>query len=414
MFLTVLIAATACLVALPKAGAYAEESAATPMEITAATTPTEILKDFVTKCPDRTSGSEGEKAAAEYIAAQLSAMGYAVNTQEFNYRNSYTDALDYSRNVVAVKNAGAGKRVIIGAHYDNLTSLRITEEAEAIGGDGTCDNGSGVATLLAAAYALKDVALDYELVFVAFGAEQLGLYGSRNYTKLMTDGEKENTLLMINYSSVGVGDYLYMYCDELKTAHGEYFEKVAAEEKYDVLSAPSNRNVALLAGFYEDYDRTPYQHVGLTGDNSVFLNEGINTVSFFGYNWTYRKDLGGRESAEHPNLVGTPEDMLQNYLDYYGETGEQKMQTAVKLTVSALTNEGFVAAMDDANANKVDYSVISNGTLSTAIYALVLAALIVFAVFYYKKLEKIQQNSQKKTEIFEEVPKEEEKVFEDF
>ena len=103
-----------------------------------------------------------------------------------------------SRNVVAEMKGDGDELVIVGAHYD------VVPETEA----GANDNTSGVAVLLSLAEALAGRALPYTLRFVAFGSEEIGLYGSRHYVASLDGTELVRITAMLNFDSVGSGPHL--------------------------------------------------------------------------------------------------------------------------------------------------------------------------------------------------------------
>ncbi len=100
-----------------------------------------------------------------------------------------------SRNVVAeIKGIGDGL-VIVGGHYDIVPATRA----------GANDNTSGVAVVLSLAEALAGRSLPFSLRFIAFGAEELGLHGSRHYVASLTEAERARTKVMMNFDVVGSG-----------------------------------------------------------------------------------------------------------------------------------------------------------------------------------------------------------------
>ena len=100
------------------------------------------------------------------------------------------------QNVVASATSGTGrKKVVIGAHYDSVTA-----------GPGANDNASGVATILQLAREMRDQSLPFDLVFVAFGDEEIGLVGSKNYVQSLSAQERTQIVAMLNFDMVGVGD----------------------------------------------------------------------------------------------------------------------------------------------------------------------------------------------------------------
>ncbi len=146
----------------------------------------------------RPMGSEAEQRAAEYVAAALDDWGYTVEIQTFETNSSGVAGAVTSRNVIATR-PGDGAPVVVGAHLDSVDS-----------GTGAGDNASGVAVMLAVAEALRDVELVHPVVFVAFGAEEVGLVGSDVYVEQLGE-EAGDILAMLNIDSVGVGTTLYVY-----------------------------------------------------------------------------------------------------------------------------------------------------------------------------------------------------------
>ncbi|MGE5542920.1 MAG: M20/M25/M40 family metallo-hydrolase [Bacillota bacterium] len=104
-----------------------------------------------------------------------------------------------SHNVIASKQPsrgkGTGKTVLIGGHLDSVAA-----------GPGANDNASGVAVILEAARVLKDYDLASEVRFLAFGAEELSLLGSKHYASTLTAEDVSNIIGMFNLDMVGIGD----------------------------------------------------------------------------------------------------------------------------------------------------------------------------------------------------------------
>ena len=115
---------------------------------------------------------------------------------------SVTSVAARSRNVIArLPSGGAGAAdgggatVIIGAHYDTVEDTQ-----------GANDNASGVSALMAVAARVRDGAYPFEIRFILFGAEEIGLFGSRHYAQEMSAGEIADTVAMLNLDVVGSGD----------------------------------------------------------------------------------------------------------------------------------------------------------------------------------------------------------------
>ncbi len=110
-------------------------------------------------------------------------------------------------NIAAMINNGAKKNVILGAHFDHLgygedgnSAYKGTAKQIHNGAD---DNASGTAALLALA---EDIKLrgnrNYNYIFVAFGAQELGMQGSRQFTVQNPDAVS-HTNYMINMDMLG-------------------------------------------------------------------------------------------------------------------------------------------------------------------------------------------------------------------
>lgn len=103
-----------------------------------------------------------------------------------------------SQNVVAVHaGAPAGRPIIVvGGHFDSVPA-----------GPGANDNASGTAVMLEMARVLAREQR-VELRFIAFGAEELGLLGSRAYATQLSEEERKRTIAMINLDMLAVGSPL--------------------------------------------------------------------------------------------------------------------------------------------------------------------------------------------------------------
>ena len=102
----------------------------------------------------------------------------------------------------------ATEQLVVGAHLDHLgmgTASSLAPELRAIH-NGADDNASGVAAMLALArvYGARPVEQrPRDLVFVAFGAEEMGLLGSKYMVEQMSAEDRARTVAMINFDMVG-------------------------------------------------------------------------------------------------------------------------------------------------------------------------------------------------------------------
>lgn len=106
-------------------------------------------------------------------------------------------------NVVGIRPALTPKSpnppvLIIGGHYDSVPA-----------GPGANDNASGTVIVMELARVMQTKYPDVELRFIAFGAEEFGLYGSADYVKNLSQAERARVKAMLNIDMVAVGNTLY-------------------------------------------------------------------------------------------------------------------------------------------------------------------------------------------------------------
>ncbi|GAB3991149.1 hypothetical protein GCM10028807_20540 [Spirosoma daeguense] len=143
----------------------------------------------------RGTGSPENAKAADYIARHfrkygLKPLGTNGYYQDFTAkvrRVVVPDSLRRASNVIGFLDNEAPYTIVVGAHYDHLGMGRQGSSLETAPEDkihnGADDNASGVAGLLELAqyFAKNNVKEPYNLLFMGFGAEELGLQGSRYF-----------------------------------------------------------------------------------------------------------------------------------------------------------------------------------------------------------------------------------------
>ncbi len=251
----------------------------------------------------RPMGTEAELAAADYIAGQFEAWGYAVEVEEFEtIPPDSEDETVTSRNVIATK-AGGDQILVVGAHMDSVTD-----------GTGAGDNATGVAVILAAAEALADQDLAYTVIFVAFGAEESGdPMGSEYFVENWLVDDIDSVVAMINIDSVGVGTNLNAY------AGAEITWPDDDEAAPEIEGGPVwVRDLALdLAAemnlpFGTSPDDTWGGFTGDWSDHYAFVEAGIPIVYFEAWQWEDSENpWWGQETAEG-DVMHTPGDIFDN------------------------------------------------------------------------------------------------------
>jgi len=98
-----------------------------------------------------------------------------------------------SRNVIA-RPASGRCETVSGGHFDSVPQA-----------PGASDNASGTATVLELARTVAALHLPGDNCFVLFGAEELGLLGSRHFVDSLDEVERQELRAMLNFDMTGVG-----------------------------------------------------------------------------------------------------------------------------------------------------------------------------------------------------------------
>lgn len=158
-------------------------------------------------------------------------------------------------NVIGRLEGASNKTIIVSAHYDHLGKV----------GDvmfpGANDNASGVATLfsLMSYYKAKGLKPESNLMFIAFGAEEIGLLGSKYYAEHSTSLDSIDFVL--NLDLLGAGSKGLMIQNAPQQEYAFNLLKNINEEKNYVVQLKSRANAP-------NSDHWPFTQKGV---DAVFL-----------------------------------------------------------------------------------------------------------------------------------------------
>jgi aminopeptidase YwaD len=147
-----------------------------------------------------------------------------------------------SQNVVA-KPPGRDCEIISGGHYD---SVQVAPGAN--------DNASGTATVLELAALTANKGQMGANCFVLFGAEEIGLVGSRAYVDSLSPAARSRLKAMLNFDMVGVGDQSW-----------QLIGSAALQEKASELAAGLSMPVV----------RSSSAGTGAGSDHASFIQAGV-------------------------------------------------------------------------------------------------------------------------------------------
>jgi aminopeptidase S len=149
---------------------------------------------------NRAHGRTGYRASLDYVKAKLDAAGFTTTIQQF------TSSSRTGYNLIADWPGGDTTRVVMaGSHLDSVTA-----------GPGINDNGSGSAAVLETALAVSRAGLQptRHLRFAWWGAEELGLVGSRYYVNNLSSANRSRISAYLNFDMIGSPNPGYFVYDD--------------------------------------------------------------------------------------------------------------------------------------------------------------------------------------------------------
>jgi hypothetical protein len=253
------------------------------------------------------SPAKGIGAARDWLLEQFNALRDShpekkidVWTQpvQFTWRTSEVKV----ENIVAVfqgTDIGAGV-IVIGAHYDSISSDPYNGDAPAPGAD---DNASGVAAMLEIAHIMAPLPHRATLIFVAFTAEETGRQGSLAFVNdyLQAQNPPIAVQAMINLDSIGNDRDQNNRVDQRTL-------RLFSADPNDSASRQLARQLALIISIYAT-DINPAlqsaeERTGRWGDQQSFSAGGYPSMHFI-------------QGLEDPSRQHSPRDTLDNIqLDY--------------------------------------------------------------------------------------------------
>lgn len=149
---------------------------------------------------NRAHGRAGYKASLDYVKAKLDAAGFTTTVQQFTSsgRTGYNLIADWP-------GGDTGHVVMTGAHLDSVTA-----------GPGIDDNGSGSAAILETALAVARTGYHpaKHLRFAWWGAEELGMVGSRSYVGRLSPTDRSRIAAYLNFDMIGSPNPGYFVYDD--------------------------------------------------------------------------------------------------------------------------------------------------------------------------------------------------------
>lgn len=206
-----------------------------------------------------------------------------------------------TQNIIGLKKAAnpTDRTIYVTSHYDSV-----------LASPGANDNGSGVVMMMAIARAFESVETDYNIAFIAFGAEEIGLKGARQYvSNLTSSGAIDNAVANYNMDMIATSqedcEYIFMNSSVDKDAA---VDSIKLETYVTAISR--------LAAKKTDFDLANYHVIyDTTTDHYAFHEAGVPAVeydwranlagdAFEAYYHTYYDDMEHNFSVDRLKLQG--------------------------------------------------------------------------------------------------------------
>lgn len=276
--------------------------------------------------------------AARYILERFRSYGLQAEMIPFKHRvESLSGELlgEYTLyNVVATlpgKGPDRDKEILLTAHYDSIASHEEgwEEHWNEIPAPGATDNGSGVATVLEVARILSRYDFNYTIKFIAFSGEELGLFGSRDYSKHAADkGEPIAAVLnvdMLGHDEDGVLD-VHVVTNEESSWIGSAF--VAAKEAFQI------------GGVLKPVVDPKF----VWSDHSSFWK--------YGYSAAMISEESDMKSPEWPKYTHSSEDVIDNINTDLGRVGLELVLSALALLADPMPADHLNVAIQNFSMPK--------------------------------------------------------------
>ncbi len=344
---------------------------------------------------DRTPTSASEKAAAErlyekYADEKIYPALRVTMLEDTAFEVKVGEQTRTSQNVEIRFNEtqnATQKRVIVSAGYDNAYG-DYAAEYTGQSATGAFANGTGVATVMsmidycnAHADELREK-IDFEIVFVFFGCSAYNSKGAEHYlADTMTATQKQNTLLMINVDKMG-GDKMYLYANEVSTAHEKFMRDTASAQGLRIRTLPAN--MPLIEGTY--LNDVYYTHFAMIGNHAPFMERDIPTAYLFSgaYGGFNLSDLESKGSA---NLGGTAHDTFGNLQQKRADYAAQGSDAAA-LVLATVCAPDFAQTAAASRNTVYDYAFWVSPLWAYLIVIFAVIALAIVLLILVKYFEK--------------------------
>lgn len=243
-------------------------------------------------------------AAAQFIFNYYQALGLEVRFQDVTY-----SAGAVSRNVIAELPGRVypGEILIICGHYDSISPDPF------VSAPGADDNASGAAAAMEAARVLLTHPLDFTVRFIAFTAEEIGLFGSQVHAA-EARARRENIIGVINLDMIAYPGILPEDLDIIVNPYSEWLSArfLGICEAYNLIDLKPVVDASIIYSDHSPFWDQGYAALLAIEEYPVVnpyyhgITDTIDTLDFAFYRDTARAALALLAELAQPVRVGYP------------------------------------------------------------------------------------------------------------
>ncbi len=256
-----------------------------------------------------------------------------------------TNAMDAEKLVAYLSENPEALVKMEGRNYVNSQNLIVTKKAaretdmtiyvtchidSVLPSPGANDNASGVVGVLAMARAFKDIETNYNIQFITFGAEEVGLQGAEYFAQNLSAKEIEDAIGNYNLDMVATSqeDCVYIFMNS-STNPSAPVNDASLETHVTRMS----RNAAIALGYDVEYYRTCYDR---TTDHYALHKVGIPAVEF---DW--------RANAEGTSFEAYYHTRYDDFEHNFSKEKLKKQLDAITLAVYTDATADYVAVVGE-------------------------------------------------------------------
>ncbi|MBV8198573.1 MAG: M28 family peptidase [Candidatus Eremiobacteraeota bacterium] len=177
---------------------------------------------------NRDTGTPGYAASVAYVADLMRRAGYSVRIQQYHWKKYlHGDAVPKTGEPVEIpadRRSDLDYNVIADSPYGDPNHVVTVEgHLDSIYGAGMLDNASGSSTMLDVALAMAKTPTRNHLRYIWFGGEELGLFGSRYYTKHLTNADLRRIVFDVDVDVTATPNYDILIADPANARRAKEF-----------------------------------------------------------------------------------------------------------------------------------------------------------------------------------------------